>query len=293
MSQRIGFGKAAALGVLAMGVIGSGTAQAAEPPAIVLVHGAFFTAGSWSFATASSPEGTVGELHRLGFANVVTPNLPGRPGSPANPAEVTIQTAAQKVCDEAPDGKSIFVGHSQGGAVITQALAQCPQKIAALLYVGAIVPRKGEEAFDRIDPRGLLQLADFTNEGLIQLKAGATDPGGPVEQAFFQDLRRAKGDEAANAALKNMVSEPTKISQTQITTEDAARDATPTFYLETRDDNVISPDTQRTVFETRVGSVLKFPASIAVVSHCAFLANPDELAKKVAEVATKISGANP
>jgi pimeloyl-ACP methyl ester carboxylesterase len=95
-------------------------------PTVVLVHGAFADASSWF--------PVIDRLRRDGY-----PVL-----APANPLEGPAEDAAsiRSVLDSIT-GPIILVGHSYGGAVITNAAANNP-KVKALVYVAALVPDKGE-----------------------------------------------------------------------------------------------------------------------------------------------------
>ncbi|MFD7471487.1 alpha/beta fold hydrolase [Streptomyces sp. NPDC059837] len=102
------------------------TAPAAPKPTVVLVHGAFADASSWN--------GVVERLQRDGYPVIAAAN-PLR-GLAEDSAYVAGVLASVK-------GPVVLVGHSYGGAVISQAAAGDPQ-VKALVYVAALVPDKGE-----------------------------------------------------------------------------------------------------------------------------------------------------
>src|SRR6478735_3524441 len=83
-------------------IFGSGAAVAGPKPTVVLVHGAFADATSW--------DGVAADLRSRGY-RVVTPDNPLR--GPAYDASVIEKTVADI------DGPVVLVGHSYGGAVIT------------------------------------------------------------------------------------------------------------------------------------------------------------------------------
>ncbi|MFI9611627.1 alpha/beta hydrolase [Streptomyces sp. NPDC052023] len=98
-----------------------------EPvPTVVLVHGAFADGSSWAPVT--------GRLQRLGYEVKAV----------ANPLRGLAFDAAQvrAVLDSVP-GPVVLVGHSYGGAVITEAAAGAAN-VEALVYVAAFVPDAGE-----------------------------------------------------------------------------------------------------------------------------------------------------
>src|SRR5262249_42816394 len=107
-----------------------GTPTAGGPPTIVLVHGAFADASSWA--------GVIKELQGDGLTVM----------APANPLRSVSGDAAYtaSVVNQIP-GPVLLVGHSYGGAVITNAAAQTPN-VVGLVYVGAFIPDEGEALQD-------------------------------------------------------------------------------------------------------------------------------------------------
>jgi pimeloyl-ACP methyl ester carboxylesterase len=97
---------------------------------IVLEHGAWADASSWS--------SVISRLQRLGFTVYAPPNpLRGLPQDSAYLHQFLTQNAALQ-------GKPIvLVGHSYGGAVITNAAVGDPE-VRALVYVDAFVPDEGD-----------------------------------------------------------------------------------------------------------------------------------------------------
>jgi pimeloyl-ACP methyl ester carboxylesterase len=95
-------------------------------PTVVLVHGAWADASSWA-----------GEVRMLQAAGV-------RVRAIANPVE-DLTTDARYVADylKTIRGPIVLVGHSYGGAVITNAAAGVPG-VKALVYVDASAPAPGE-----------------------------------------------------------------------------------------------------------------------------------------------------
>ena len=43
---------------------------------------------------------------------------------------------------------AVLVGHSMGGVVITQAPADCPDRVASLVFVCAFMPANGQSLLD-------------------------------------------------------------------------------------------------------------------------------------------------
>jgi pimeloyl-ACP methyl ester carboxylesterase len=137
------------------------------PPAsvnnIVLVHGAFADGSSWSKV--------IPLLEDMGYHAVAVQNPMT---SLADEVAFTKRIVAMQ------DGPVILVGHSWGGAVITQ--AGDDPKVAALVYVTAYAPEAGQSANDASAPYGWTDgqkqirvdpdnFATLTPEGMIDIIA--------------------------------------------------------------------------------------------------------------------------
>ena len=96
------------------------------PPTVVLVHGAFADASSWN-----------GVIERLLAKGV-------RVKAPANPLRgISIDSSYIAGFFEETPGPILAVGHSYGGAVITNAAAKA-DNVVGLVYVAAFAPDEGE-----------------------------------------------------------------------------------------------------------------------------------------------------
>ncbi|MFI9610485.1 alpha/beta fold hydrolase [Streptomyces sp. NPDC052023] len=149
---------AAAAGLVALaiapGALAEETTQSAgssPKPTVVLVHGAFADASGWG--------GVAKRLQDDGYT-VIAPANPLR-GLPQDATYVSSVLANI-------DGPVVLVGHSYGGAVITQAAAGNPN-IKALVYIAAMMPDNGENLaaltskFSDAQLRPALRPAPFSN----------------------------------------------------------------------------------------------------------------------------------
>jgi len=138
--------------------------QKLPPPSvvknIVLVHGAFADGSSWSKV--------IPLLQEMGYHVVAVQNPM---------TSLADEVAFTKRIIALQDGPVILVGHSWGGAVITQA-GDDPQ-IAALVYVAAYAPEVGQSANDASAPFGWTEgqkqirldsnkFATITAEGMLE-----------------------------------------------------------------------------------------------------------------------------
>jgi pimeloyl-ACP methyl ester carboxylesterase len=123
-------GLAAAAAVLGFACASDATSATATAttakPTIVLIHGAWADGSSWAAVTA--------RLQRAGYTVHAPPN-PLR-GLASDSAYVASFLATIK-------GPIVLVGHSYGGAVITDAATGNPA-VKALVYVDAFIPDEGE-----------------------------------------------------------------------------------------------------------------------------------------------------
>jgi pimeloyl-ACP methyl ester carboxylesterase len=105
---------------------GAATSQGGSKPTVVLVHGAWADSGSW--------DQVVARLQSRGYTVIAFPNpLRGLPDDSAYLAAFL----------ETISGPIVLVGHSYGGAVITNA-ATGNANVKALVYVDAFLPAQGE-----------------------------------------------------------------------------------------------------------------------------------------------------
>jgi pimeloyl-ACP methyl ester carboxylesterase len=139
-------------------------------PAVVLVHGAFADASSWN-----------GVIKRL-QAKSVQVTAPANPlrGLAADSAYIAV------VFDETP-GPVVAVGHSYGGAVITNAAKQA-KNVVGLVYVAAFATEEGE----RLGDATAASKDAVLGSALVPLHYPAADGGEPavefaIDPAKFHD----------------------------------------------------------------------------------------------------------
>src|SRR5215469_2547483 len=143
-------------------------------PTIVLVHGAFAGASSWN--------GVIERLQQQGYTCI----------APANPLRgVTADSAYTASMLSQIDGPVLLVGHSYGGAVITNAATSAPN-VVGLVFVAAFAPDQGE-TLGEVSPQSK---DSVLNSALVQYNypAGgqtsvefAINPA-KVKEAFAGDL---------------------------------------------------------------------------------------------------------
>ena len=223
-----------------------------SPRNVVLVHGGFVDGSGW--------EGVYSALRKDGFAVSVVQNPTI---SLAGDVEATRQVLA------AQDGPVILVGHSYGGAVITE--AGNDPKVAGLVYIAAFAPDRGESVSTLIQnpPPGAPVPPILPPEnGFLFLDKGkfaasfAADVD-PERAAFMADAQVPWGLEALGGAI----SEPAWRSK-------------PSWYLVATDDRMIPPPAQRAMSQRAGATVVEVPGS-----HAIYVSQPAAVAKLIVEAA--------
>jgi pimeloyl-ACP methyl ester carboxylesterase len=150
------------------------SAQPGLQPTVVLVHGAFADASSWN--------GVIERLQQQGCTVV----------APANPLRgVATDSAYLASVVNQLDGPVLLVGHSYGGAVITNAAAT---GVVGLVFVAAFAPDEGERlgdveasSKDSVLNSALVQRQYPTGQGTETATEFAIDPA-LFREAFAADL---------------------------------------------------------------------------------------------------------
>jgi len=219
---------------------------------VVLVHGGFVDGSGW--------EGVYKALKRDGYAVAIVQNPTL---SLADDVAVTKRTIA------AQDGPVILVGHSYGGAVITE--AGTDPKVAALVYVAAFAPDKGESVSTLIsDPPPGAPVPPILppRDGYLFLDkakfpASFAADVSPDAAAFMADSQVPWGVEA----LSGRISEP-------------AWKTKPSWYLVATDDKMIPPDAQRGMSKRAGSTVVEVKGS-----HAVYVSQPQAVASFIERAA--------
>jgi pimeloyl-ACP methyl ester carboxylesterase len=225
---------------------------------IVLVHGGFVDGSGW--------EGVYKLLKDSGYNVSIVQNPTISLGD---------DVAATKRILAVQDGPAILVGHSYGGAVITE--AGNDPKVSALVYIAAFAPDRGESVATLIkDP----------------------PPGAPIPpilppQGGYLFLDKAKfpssfaGDvDAEKAAFMADSQVPWGVQALSGKISEPAWRAKPSWYLVTTEDKMIPPDAQRAMSKRAGSTVVEVKGSHAIyVSQPKAVADLIERAAKSVKVA--------
>jgi pimeloyl-ACP methyl ester carboxylesterase len=144
----------------------------------VLVHGAF--SGAWIW-------GPLADRLKAAGHEVAAFDLPGLGEDKTPASEVTLDRCAGRLCEVLAAGSepAIVVGNSMGGVIATQAAARCPERVAALVYATAFLPKNGQSLLDLTklpEGAGDQVQANITIEGDPPV---ATMPAAASRQALY------------------------------------------------------------------------------------------------------------
>jgi pimeloyl-ACP methyl ester carboxylesterase len=233
---------AAASAAVAASLAGSiPSARAADAPTIVLVHGAWANGSSWARV--------VPLLQARGLDVIAVHN-------PLSSFEADV--AATRRVIEAQAGDVILVGHSYGGAVITE--AGTSNKVRALVYVAAFAPSGGESINAIV---GVSGQPEWFSE--IRADAGGMLTWSPKGMAkyFAPDLPPLE------AALLTATQAPFFAGAFDGKVTSAAYRQKPSWYVVADDDRII-PAALQLAFARKMGAKTSHVAS----SHVPMLSQP-------------------
>jgi len=173
-------------------------------------------------------------------------------------------TATREVLDD-QDGPVVLVGHSYGGAVVSEAGTH--EKVAAVVYIAAFAPDKGESVNALIaDPPPGAPVPPILppRNGFLFLDREK------FHQSFAADLP------AETAAFMADSQVPWGVDALGGTVSEPAWRVRPSWYLVATDDRMIPPPAQRAMAE-RAGATVSETSG----SHAIYVSNPDAVAAVV------------
>jgi pimeloyl-ACP methyl ester carboxylesterase len=223
---------------------------------VVLVHGAFH--GGWCWARVMPGLAAHG-------VDATAVDLPGHAeGTTEPPADLHTDAAHVRAVLDAVDGPIVLVGHSYGGAVITEAAAGHPS-VQRLVYLSAVMPAEGEtigatppDVVIDEPPPAIVELMVPSDDGTTVTIA----PHG-VRATFYHDC----SDDDVDFATARL--SPQSTASLAQTVEGAAWRDIPSTYVVCTDDRTVSPVMQR-AYATRATEIVDMPTS-----HSPFFSQPE------------------
>jgi pimeloyl-ACP methyl ester carboxylesterase len=229
------------------------TQPAAGVKTVLLIHGAWADGSSWS---------KVIPLLEAKGLHVVAVQIPLT--SFADDVSATQRALALE------DGPVLLVGHSYGGAVITE--AGNDPKVAGLVYVSAVAPDTGETTFGLITsvatPIGTELRPD--KSGFLKL----------TPKGIAEDF--AQGLSAKEIAVLTATQVPINVAAMKGEVTTPAWKSKPSWYIIAANDRAISPDLE-------AAQAKKIGATTITVSssHVIMLAQPSKVADVIFDAASK------
>lgn len=231
---------------------------------IVLIHGSCH--GAWCWRDVVAPLSAAGH-------DVRALDLPSHGDDPTPPGAVTLAGYAAAIV-AAMDGPTVLVGHSMAGFAITAAALAAPERVAALVYLSAYVPRAGASLADmrRTWPDQPLAAAIRVAPDGVTMTFDAAQ----IAARFYHDCPPGTVDYAA----PRLSAQPIRPQATAIA-DPAPAEALPRHYILCEDDRAIPP-----AFQASLAAGFD-PARVhrLPTGHSPFFAAPERLAALLSRIA--------
>lgn len=224
---------------------------------IVLVHGAWVDGSSWRKVIHILNE----EGYDVSAAQLALITL-------ENDVEVTRRLA------ELQNGSTLLVGHSYGGAVITEAANKC-SNVKGLVYIAAFAPDAGENLADlsqRAIPAPGNAAVHPDKYGMLWLDKAR------FAESFCHDLNKVK------AAVLVSVQKPIAIQCFSDRVTNAGWKNLPCWYQVSENDRMIAPEVEKFMAERmKPQKTISLPAS-----HASMVSYPKYVAKLILEACREL-----
>ena len=242
-------------------------------PTIVLVHGAWADASSWT--------GVIRLLHAAGHDVVALPNTLRGPKADAAIVRNYLDTV---------DGPVLLVAHSYGGFVITNA-ATGAQNVKGLVYVDAFIPDEGQPAVALAGAASALGPAVTNPTGTFKL---VPIPGAPpevvdtyllpstVSESFAQDVS------ADDAAVIHATQRPASFAGLAEPSGPPAWKDIPSWAIIGRQDRIIDPVSLRAMAEHAGARITEIDAS-----HVSMISHPDVVVEVIEQALREVGELQP
>jgi len=264
----VGLASAGAVGLASAGAVTSAHAHSiSAKPTIILVHGAFADSSGW--------DGVINRLRDDGYPVRAAPDPLLGLAFDADTVRAYINSIP---------GPKILVGHSYGGAVITQAASGDPD-VKALVYVAAFAPARGE----RLNQL-LMRRVAHPIPPLPLLPVKVKQPDGTTRTDIYLDPSQFRTRFAADVPQRvaaDLVATQPPTSAAAFTaklTVTPAWKTIPSWYLVAKQDKAIAPDLERFM-----AARIHAHTSEINGSHAVYISHPEAVAQLIEQAARATS----
>ena len=243
---------------------GPAAAAATPKPTVVLVHGSYADASSWSAVTRS--------LQERGYPVIAA----------ANPLRgVSIDSAYLQDLLAQIKGPIVLVGHSYGGFVMTNAATGNPN-VKALVYIAAFAPAQGETLQQLISraPGSLLAPSAIDVE-TYRTPDGQLAPEGTIKPSAFRRIFAAD----VPASLTKVVAasqRPTALSTLTDPSGPPAWTTIPSWYMVAGADKAVGAANERFMAQRIHATTVEARGA----SHVVIISRPHKVVRLIVDAAT-------
>ncbi|WP_243694823.1 alpha/beta fold hydrolase [Labedella populi] len=234
-------------------------------PTVVLVHGSFTESAGWN--------NVISELRRRSVSALAIPN-------PLRGLAVDADSVRHAV--DSVGGRVLLVGHSYGGAVITEA-AVASETVTGLVYVAGFAPEQGETSLGLTEQFPGSTLGDALRS--VPLGDGTHDLF--VDRDLYPNQMAADVplDDARAAAATQRPIHDTALREPQPAPVSAWK-TLPSWFIFGTEDRIIPADGLRFMAD-RAGSMKTVEVDGA--SHSVMISNPDAVADLIVDALTHLT----
>lgn len=227
-------------------------------PTVILVHGAWADGSSWQKVI---PLLLKEEIPVIAVQNPTS--------------SLADDAAATRRIMNSVEGPIVLVGHSWGGAVITEAGSD--PKVKALVYVAAFAPKAGETVGDQVGrypaPPGLSQIR---NDGAGYLTLS--------EEGWMNDVGQDLPKEEARVLC--VLQPPLAAGTFGDKVTEAAWVSRPTWYIVSTEDRVVSVELERELAAAMGATTTELAAS-----HLSLLSMPEAVTSVILDAVAAVEAA--
>ena len=229
-------------------------------PTIVLVHGAFADSSGW--------EAVANRLMDRGYPVIAFSNPLRDPVSDGEYLRAFLTTV---------EGPVVLVGHSYGGAVITNAATGNPA-VRSLVYVAAYAPAEGESVAEANYLGG--GQATVTDHLVVRPIPGQTENADAyIDPAWFGELF-AQDLPARTTRFMAATQRPGALAALLTESGPAAWEEIPSWYVVATEDRIIPPEAERAMAERAGSEVVEIESS-----HVVMMSHPAAVTRLILEAA--------